>query len=83
MRVERQGGRETRERKLIFLCFVFSFPFLHIEEVKEEYQPGPPVTDFQSLMEINPLPSVESCSSCSGHNSEEWTVLGEAGLGSD
>lgn len=42
----RGKGRRKTERKLIFLCFVFSFPFVYREEVEEEYQPGPPVTNF-------------------------------------
>lgn len=52
---ERRGGGNI-ERKFFFLCFVFSLPFLHKEEVEEEYQPGPPVTSFQSLTELQPLP---------------------------
>lgn len=39
-RVEGPGGRGSKERKLFFLCFVLPFPFLHKEEVEEEY-PAP------------------------------------------
>lgn len=69
----REGKRrgKGKERKCIFLCFVFRFPLLKREEVEEGYQLGSPVTSFQSLTKLNPFPSTESCSSWSGHNSEE------------
>lgn len=41
------------------------------------------MSNFQSLTELNPPPSLESCSSWFGHKSEEWIGLGEARLGSE
>lgn len=45
------GARVEWEGKFISLSFVFPFSFLQKEEIEEEYQPGPPVTDFLSLTE--------------------------------
>lgn len=68
------GKENTKGESLIFLCFVFSLPFLDRQEVKEESQHGSLVTSLQCLSDSNPLPLRESGSSCSH-------CLGEAGPG--